>query len=70
MGEGHAQLDAIAVAPRRALVAEVEAARRLGSRARCSAAVGRCLVEEGSDEDLCALAEVNVCVCVRVRESA
>ena len=62
--EGHTELDAIAVAPRQALVAEVEAARRLDSRARCSAAVGRRLVEEGSDEDLCALAEVSECVCI------
>ena len=47
-------------APRQALVAEVEASRRLQTRAKSSAAVGRRLIEQGSDWDVCALAQVGI----------
>ena len=62
--EGHTKLDQIGAPPRQALIAEVQKATKLYKQARYSAAVGRRLVEEGSNFDLCTLAGVSAYVYV------
>ena len=65
--EVHAELSAKTEAHLMAMQAEKEAIERLLASTRSSAAVSKRLVEEGSDMDVCFLAEVSSCRHIAVR---